>query len=120
RRLRHTRDFAKEFLPRDVGRMGATGEYEQDRPLRIADDLPERFEIVEEQRRTLVRCKTAPETDRKHVGVVRIRVLQQTIEVRLASLVARMLDAYAPADELEHPHFQILVNGPENMVRHPI
>ena len=83
--LRDARDLADQVLAGHVGGVRATREDEQHRPLRIAGDRPQPVEILEQQRRALVGGEAAREADGEHVGVVRVRVAQDAIQMRLAA-----------------------------------
>ena len=96
--------------------MRSTGKDQQHRTLRIANDLAQPFEVVEDERRALVRGEPAPEADRQHVRRTRVAILQQAIEVRLAAAVAEMLIADALADRVEHPCLQVLMDRPEHVL----
>ncbi len=96
--------------------MRLAGEQEHDGTLRIADDLAQPVEIVEQQRRALVLREAPPEADRQHVGVVGIGPLEQPVEVRFAAVVAEMLDPHAMADEMEQLRLQLLPHAPEQVV----
>ncbi len=92
------------------------GEDEQRRTLRMGDDAVQPFEVLEQQARALVRREAAAEADREDVGILRIRVAQHAIEMRLAAAIAQVLVPDASAHHVEHPALEIAVHGPEQVV----
>jgi len=92
--FRQPRDFgdaAQKFLPRLVGRVRLAGEQEQHRPFGTGDDLAQQVEVLEQQGCALVGGETARKSDRQHVRVAGIGKLEDTIEVRLRAMIARVL-----------------------------
>ena len=82
--------------------MGFAREYEQDRPFLARHQALEPAQVREEQGGTLVSREPARKTDREHVGILRIHVPQQPMNVRFAEPVARTLLNQPRAQRVQH------------------
>src|SRR3989338_4019850 len=113
-------DAPNQILPRNIRRMRLAGKNEYDRAIRIIQYLAQPIEVAEQHGRALVSRKTARKTDRKDIGVLRIDVFEQAIQVRLRTMVAEVLRADAFAHHVQHLGLERLAHTPEQVVRNAV
>src|SRR5262249_26957017 len=102
-------------LPVVVARMSFPGEDELDRTLPIVRQLDHAIELLEDQRRALVRGKTPRESDRQRI---RVEEVVEGDEVRLTEPLP--LQQEAPARELDQLAAQRVAHGPDLLVGHEV
>ena len=82
----------------------------------VADQLPEPVQVLEQQRGALVGGEAAGEADGQHVGIDRVGVLEQPVQVRLRAAVAEVLARDAEAHQVQHLRLERLAHAPEQVV----
>ena len=105
-----------QILTGRVRRMRFTGKNKQHGPLRIGDDLFQPIGIFEQQRGALIARKTTREADGEHIWIQWVRMLEQSIEMGIATVDAQLLTAYALVYRLQHARLQGLTYAPKNMI----
>src|SRR5687768_17950816 len=88
--------------------MRLAGEQEQHLARLVGEQAAQVVQVVEEQRGALVGGEAPPEADGEHVRVRRVGVLQQALQVRLAAVVARVLQRDAVAHHVEQARLDVL------------
>ena len=93
--------------------MSFAGKDKHRRASRIIQNFAQPIEVAEQHGGSLISRKAARKADGEDIGIFRIDVLEQPIQMCFRTIVAEMLGADAFDHHIQHFGFQRLAYSPE-------